>query len=330
MLTYCMLAMCAAALALRTDRAYAAELHLGRLPPPSWQQEELHWFEMRHRADDRWLLRMALAAGGCDAYAASQYEMRLASWAEEVRLKSSDEPWRKAKGALELLHREVLRIYQSDADRLQETFEQGRYNCVTAAVLYVCLCGRVGVVAAAWQAPEHVSCVVYVGGQAIIVEPTSPRWPTSEVVSRDGMSPAYSGLALYGAQATLGHGRQLSFRALAAAVYYNLGSRALLDGRYALALDSQHKALLLDPQNEAARRNLLATINNWAVSEAQAGDSQAAARLLRFGLEVAPGHEAFKHNLEALQTPQRRRATAVWLPESVPPTGLHPAPPPAL
>lgn len=325
MLAYCLLTLCWGALALRTDRAYAGALHLSRLPPPIWQPQELQWFEMPGRADDRWLLRMTLAAGGCDAQAARQYEMQLANWAERVRQESSDEPWRKAKGALELLHRQVLRQYESDADRLHETFEYGKYNCVTAAVLYVCLCARLGVEAAAWQAPEHVSCVVYVGSEAIGVEPTSPRWPAPELVSPSSLSLVCSNFALHRTRATTGHSRQLSLRALAAAVYYNIGSRALLDGRYSLALHSNHKALLLDPQNEPAARNLLAAINNWAVSEAQAGDSQAAVRLLRLGLEVAPGHAAFKQNLEVLQPPQSQRATAIWPPRDVPAGGLHSA-----
>ncbi len=330
MLAYCMLTLCCGALALRTDRAYAAALRLSRLPPPVWQAEELRWFEVRGRADDRWLLRMALAAGGCDAQSARRYEMRLADWAERVRQESSDEPGPKAKVALELLHGGVLRVYRSDADRLHETFEYGRFNCVTAAVLYVCLCGRLGVEAAAWQAPEHVCCVVYVGSEAIVVEPTSPRWPAPEPVSPPGMSLVSSDSALHGTRATMGHARQLSLPGLAAAVYYNIGSRALFDGQFSLALQSTHKALLLDPQNEPAARNLLAAINNWAVSEARAGDTQAAARLLRFGLEVAPGHAAFKQNLDLLMPPQRQGATAVWPPASVSAGGRHQATPPGL
>lgn len=303
-LAYCPASLCCAVLILCVRGADAAGLHLGRLPAPVWQREEEQWIKLAPHADGRWLLRMALAAGGCDDFAAERYEQRLQGWVGRVRQQAPAGPAQRAALALELLHREVLRAYRSDADRLHETFEQGEYNCVTAAVLYVCLCESLGVKAAACQAPEHVACRVFLDGQCIMVEPTSPRWPGLATAPSAGRNLAPGQDVLHGPRREQAPWRELSSPGLASAVYYNMGSRALLRGHYAAALQANHKALLLDPQNEAAARNLLAAINNWAVAEAEAGRPQAAARLLRLGLEVAPEHAAFQKNLQVLLTRQ--------------------------
>jgi tetratricopeptide (TPR) repeat protein len=288
-----------AILGLGAVAADGPRLNLEFLPQPQWPRAEERLLRCATETDDRWLLRMALAAGGCEEAAARRYEQRLEGWAERLRVEPASETRRLARNVLELLHHEVLRQYRSDADRLHETFESGAYNCVTSAVLYVCLCRRLGIAAAARQWREHVACVVFADGEAITVEPTSPRWLASEhPLPADAAAP--QGRPTDAASGQQGSWRPLSSRGLAAAVYYNMGSRALLNGQYAAALQANHTALVLDPYNEAAGRNLLASINNWAVSEAQAGRPDAAERLLRLGLNVAPEHHAFRQNLALL------------------------------
>jgi tetratricopeptide (TPR) repeat protein len=79
-------------------------------------------------------------------------------------------------------------------------------------------------------------------------------------------------------------------------VYYNRGLDDLAEGRYADALAANLDALRLDPGFGPAECNLLATVNNWAVSRYRDGDLAAAADLVERGLAVDPRHDELRAN----------------------------------
>ena len=90
--------------------------------------------------------------------------------------------------------------------------------------------------------------------------------------------------------------REISPIQLTALVYYNRAIDFLAEKRFSDAAAANAKALRLDPLNTAARGNLLATINNWAIDLGNAGHYDKAAALLRRGLEFDPLYEAFELN----------------------------------
>ncbi len=84
-------------------------------------------------------------------------------------------------------------------------------------------------------------------------------------------------------------------------IYYNRGIDAFNDRRYADAVALNRKALLLDAENKSARGNLLASINNWSLALADAGQFDAAEALLAAGRKFDPNHAAFAHNAAHIQ-----------------------------
>ncbi|NLE39439.1 MAG: hypothetical protein GX621_15565, partial [Pirellulaceae bacterium] len=98
------------------------------------------------------------------------------------------------------------------------------------------------------------------------------------------------------ADSVAGRCREVSGVGLVATIYYNRGVDLLLQKDYPRAVEANVKTLWLDPSSETARGNLLATVNNWAISEGSAGRYGVAAGLLRTGLAVDSSFRAFHVN----------------------------------
>ncbi|MCL2622624.1 MAG: tetratricopeptide repeat protein [Planctomycetaceae bacterium] len=90
--------------------------------------------------------------------------------------------------------------------------------------------------------------------------------------------------------------REISDVQLIATIYYNRGVDELTEGHFSAAAAANIKALQLDPQNENAWRNLMATFNNWAIARASEGDYLNAAQLLDEGRFIDDGYELFPAN----------------------------------
>ena len=90
--------------------------------------------------------------------------------------------------------------------------------------------------------------------------------------------------------------REISDVQLIATIYYNRGVDELTAGHFSTATVANIKALQLDPQNENAWRNLMATFNNWAIARASEGDYIGAAQLLDEGRFIDDGYELFRAN----------------------------------
>jgi tetratricopeptide (TPR) repeat protein len=90
--------------------------------------------------------------------------------------------------------------------------------------------------------------------------------------------------------------REVSDVELLAMIYYNRGVDLLGEKRFAEAAAANAKALRLAPSNATARGNLLVTLNNWAIELGTTAHYAEAADLLRLGLAIEPGYQAFRLN----------------------------------
>lgn len=247
-----------------------------------------------------WPLPGVLRASGVREPAAlARYTHQVAGWADELRALPA---WRgddrqRATAVLAWLHRCVLvGRYRADCNDVVVALERGDYNCLTSTVLYVELARRCGLDAVGLEAPGHVLCRVRSPRGNLDVETTCAEWLAAGQAALP--APQHEAAAL----------RELPAEGLAALVHYNRGIELLGQGRYAEALAANQQALALDPRSAAARCNLLATMNNWALELNRRGEQAQALRLLREGRRIAPDYATIRSNLAAIE--QRLTTTA--------------------
>ncbi len=264
-----------------------------------------------HRLDNGNLLWGAFVASGLDESAVKSYEQRFVRLASQLKrvvadAESDGQPLgerRRAELAFEFLHHEILRgDYDIDCTSLAECLDSGRYNCISATVLYNCLAAAVELPASAVVKPGHVLSVVNWGGAQWEVETTCPRWfeLLDDPRRRAEFSPPTAKAEPRGASGEQPAARTLDANGLLALVYYNRGVDHVEQEEFAGAVGANLKALRLDPRNVTARGNLHAAINNWALDLAQRRRFADALALIQQGRRLAPGHATFAINHVAL------------------------------
>jgi len=256
-------------------------------------------------ADGQWhehsLLTAALVASGVvDPRAIDGYKKQVDQLADELHKsgKMSGPPANQAQALFEFMHRRILHGgYQLDSTDLSLVLDEGRFNCVSASVLFNCLAARFGLRAGGLEFPGHAMSRLILPHGTLDVETTCPGWfhlmddpdKQAELVERTiGFRPQD------GSAKT--ERREVSDVELVATIYYNRGVDLLAEERFAEALAANAKALRLDPSNTTAHGNLLATINNWAIDLDGAGHPAEAIGLLRQGIALDPSYETFRVN----------------------------------
>jgi len=150
-----------------------------------------------------------------------------------------------------MLHSEVLiGNYRADASDLRPAIRGGDFNCLSAAALYWDLATEAGIDLEIWSRPGHVYLVE--PGSGIVIEPGSKSWGTVPPVNDSLGRPNAA--------------RQITPLQLVGKFYYNRGLTLLQQARHAEGLDCIRASLQLDPGDREARGNLLAGLNNWAVT----------------------------------------------------------------
>ena len=256
-------------------------------------------------ADGRWdehsLLGAALVASGvADVEALGRYQAHFDELADELEESGrvTGSPRRRAQALFERMHRRILTGgYQIDATDLTLALDRGRFNCVSASVLFNCLAARFGLPARGLEIPGHAMSRLTPPGGAVDVETTCPGWfrlmddpeKQAELVEKT------IGRRLAEKSASAER-REVSDVELVATIYYNRGVDLLGQKHFAEAVAANAKALRLDPSSTTARGNLLATINNWAVDAGSAGRHAEAVGLLRRGIALDPDYETFQVN----------------------------------
>ncbi len=145
--------------------------------------------------------------------------------------------------------------------------------------------------ARAIELPTHAYSVVAAGDQSFVVETTCPTWFQESQQSR----PTADAVG----------GREISPAALVAVILYNRGTTALGNSEFAEAVSANLRALRLDPTNAAARGNLFAALNNWALDRCQSGKYAEAIALLDEGRRLDAEHQPFLLN--------RRHVYRLWI-----------------
>ena len=79
----------------------------------------------------------------------------------------------KAEFILNYMHKNVLKSYSLYQTRLDTLLSNGRFNCVSSAVLYVILCKSAGIDSSGVMTKDHAFVTVHIGGQNIDVETTN-------------------------------------------------------------------------------------------------------------------------------------------------------------
>jgi tetratricopeptide (TPR) repeat protein len=243
-------------------------------------------------------LGAALVAGGVDnADELRRYEEKAKVLAEELR-QSTDaaEPREQVEIVFDFMHRRVLRGgYDLAATDLRVVLDEGRFNCVSATVLFNFFGGELGLQCRGLEMPSHAMSRVLLPDGAIDVETTCPRWfhlagdPQQQTAAASRTIGAAAG-------ADRAKAHEVSPIQLAAMIYYNRGVDLLADKRFAEAAAANAKSLRLDPNNLTARGNLLATINNWSIHLGDTEHFAEAVALLRQGLAIDRKFEPFAQN----------------------------------
>lgn len=178
--------------------------------------------------------------------------------------------YRRAKRLHRLLHDHYLREYVADADTLQELIVTGRYNCLSATLLYGVVARRLGYEVEVLKIPGHLLLRLAIDGRTFDVEMTSPRG--FNLTHYAGLRPVEtpdSGMSLrlewprtsprY--QQTVAPQWMVSLEAAVGFAWINKGWRALEAGEPALAAECVVRARSylrgLTTQEEAVSRLLV-------------------------------------------------------------------------
>ncbi|HTN74721.1 MAG TPA: hypothetical protein VL096_05720 [Pirellulaceae bacterium] len=214
------------------------------------------------RFDDCSLLRAALVASQVSAPTDFQkYEEKFNGWVVTLRRATiNDRSSRdRAVTTLSLLHREVLiGEYDAGCSDLSATFETGRYNCITATILYWSLLESLQMQPIAVHLPGHVRMRID-AAESVEIETTSS-----------------SGVSSASAALTMNRGREIAAAPLVGKLYYNRGLQALTAKDFTEAVQAFEHSLTLDPLDTDARHNLLAALNNGALALCERGEYPAA------------------------------------------------------
>ena len=252
------------------------------------------------RLDEHSPLAAALIASGVEDPAEVRvYEDRLAHWVDQ--LAQSDRVVgtvrQQAQAIFEFMHEQILvGGYRQDCTDLRTAMGEGRFNCVSATVLFNCLAERFGLRICGLETRGHAMSRLFSDEGALDVETTCSRWfrlmddpqRQAELVRRMlGSTSSHEGAS---------RRREVVGPQLAAMIFYNRGVDLLGEQQFAASLSANAKALRLDPQSDTARGNLLATLNNWAIALGTAGRYAEAASRLEQGMSLDPSYATFTSN----------------------------------
>jgi len=265
------------------------------------------------------LLSAAMIAGGSAPEKVEQLVERFRNQLMRIqsRLDPGASPLVRLQQAFRGLHSEILHGgYHINASNPGEAIQTGRFNCVSATILFKLIAESTGFEAKVLQSPTHAYCVVKCGDHWVPVECTCPTWfdsladrsPTDswQETGSLGHSPHSTGSLGHPmvsksqrANRTLGQevGRDISNTQLLGTIYYNRGVACLLDRKYEVAVVTNLRAIQLDPVSQPAQDNLLASLNNWAISLAERGEFAEAAARLHLALECRPDSQPIQANL---------------------------------
>ncbi len=230
-----------------------------------------------------------LASGVTDAEARSDYLARIDALTSEAAtaLDLTQPPEESGALLLEWLHARALTGgYRERQTNLSGVLDDGVFNCVSSAVLYNAIAGRLGFDVRAIEVPDHAFSIVYDGLSHMDVETTTAQGfnPLRDRVAEFEKLTGFR----YIPQSNKSKRREIDAAGLAALIYYNHGVTHLQEGRYQEAVFANFRAMSLDPDFASAATNALAALGRWSTSLAEAGNWEDATEVSAVGVRLAP------------------------------------------
>lgn len=222
-----------------------------------------------------------IASGVPDSEARDTYHRRFAEIAERVQAEAAAAvaPRQRAAAILAVLERDVLTgPFDAGCGSVALTLDKGRYNCVTATILFLELSHRIDLPVTPLHAPGHVRVRVD-ANPPFELEPTCAAC-LAEAQLLGWQSPP----------------RALTYPALLGKLYYNQGVAALEQRDFAAATAAFDRSLLLDPLDAQAKQNLLAALNNGALALCEDRQFTAAQAMLRSAAHIDPHYPPLAAN----------------------------------
>ncbi len=126
------------------------------------------------------LLEAAFIAGGIDRESElHDYCRKFENFVDTLRRsgKVRGMPRERASAVFAFLHQSMLRGgYNLQASDLREAIDRGRFNCVTASVLFNVLTARFELEAVGLEMPGHAMSRLLLPDETLDIETTCPRW----------------------------------------------------------------------------------------------------------------------------------------------------------
>jgi hypothetical protein len=209
---------------------------------------------------------------------------------------------------LSFMHKKFLKSYSLVQTRLDTLLENGRYNCVSSAALYLILAQPAGLDVQGVMTKDHAFASVNINGKLVDVETTNPYGfdPGNRKEFHDGFG-RLTGFAYV--PATNYRGRSaITPIELVSLIFSNRIADLEKRGRFAEAvpLAISRAALLEGRRNPAAneffedpRRDLMTRIFNYGASLLKAGKEEDALRWVAFAEPQYPDAERWQEFINA-------------------------------
>jgi hypothetical protein len=134
-----------------------------------------NYFGISLRSDYSWteLAEISLWASG-DNSAAGLEKIKKAVEELNTLIAPSASDREKAEFILNYMHKNILKTYSLYQTRLDTLLSNGRYNCVSSAVLYTILCKSAGINTSGVMTKDHAFVIAHINKQDFDVETTNP------------------------------------------------------------------------------------------------------------------------------------------------------------
>lgn len=189
----------------------------------------------------------------------------------------------RAEATLAYLHGSVFRVYDARATTIADILANGRYNCVSSAVLYLIAMRMFGIEAWGAKTTDHAFCVVRAGGREIDVETTNAYGfdpgTKREFSDRFGRTTGYS----YVPPGNYALRRAIGERELVGLILSNRLAFAAEANRYEEALSLGADYAILAAAGDG-RKVLIDCVDNLAAWMARGGDNAGIEELARTAL----------------------------------------------
>jgi tetratricopeptide (TPR) repeat protein len=285
---------------LTVPPARALEMIAGLGKVAVTEDEKGLFAEARAGKLDKWSFAEAalLASGVTDAGARKTHLAKIDDIVARARkaTEGARSPHEKGEKLLQFLHEgPMAQGYESNQTLLSTLLDTGKYNCVSSAVLYNVVAGRLGLEARAVEIPGHVYSVLYVHGKPIDVETTNAHgFDPANPEQREKLRKE-KGITVL-ADKHSGQGREVRDLGLAAVIWANRSASLAEAKRYHEAALAGFRALCLDPESPGALTNAQAALNNGCLYLSGEGKHEEAERMAGVGLELDPANNSLRNN----------------------------------